>query len=115
MTRIPRCAGASGKTGTGSALATHGGHSVKVAAEDDLPPDLRSENRERAVAWPRQDAMRLMIGAGYSTTQIGRFSSVTIPTVISGAGRRARMEGAQRWLNSPPSLSPTHGWQIRPT
>ena len=33
--------------------------------------------RRGAVAWPRQNAMRLMIDAGYSTTQIEPFSSVT--------------------------------------
>lgn len=98
MPRIPRDAQEPpAKLELARPLARMADIASKVAAENMISlPDLRSRNRERAVAWPRQDAMRLMIDAGYSTTQIGRFFQRDHTTVISGArASRARMEGGR--------------------
>lgn len=45
---------------------------------------LRSRTHARHVAHARQDAMREMHAAGYSTPQIGRFFSRDHSTVLSG-------------------------------
>lgn len=35
--------------------------------------EIKGPDRHRCISWPRQDAMRLMHWAGYSTPQIGDF------------------------------------------
>lgn len=35
--------------------------------------ELKGQSKERAIAWPRQDAMRLLCDAGFSPQEVGRF------------------------------------------
>ena len=35
--------------------------------------ELKGQSKERAISWPRQDAMRLLSDAGFSPQEIGRF------------------------------------------
>lgn len=42
-------------------------------AHDVTLEQLRGQDRARHVAWPRQDAMRLLAKAGYSEAEIGRY------------------------------------------
>lgn len=64
---------------------------VCVANELSLS-ELRGANRRRHVAWPRQDAMRFLAEAGYSTNEIGRYlGNRDHTTILHGiAASRAR-------------------------
>lgn len=65
----------------------------EVAADNGLTlAELQSDSHAYAVTRPRQYAMMLMIDAGYSTSEIGRFFRRDHTTVISGA-RAARARG----------------------
>ena len=65
----------------------------EVAADNGLTmAELQSDSHAYAVAHPRQYAMMLMLDAGYSASEIGRFFRRDHTTVISGA-RAARARG----------------------
>ncbi|MCA3274506.1 MAG: hypothetical protein ING26_03185 [Roseomonas sp.] len=42
-------------------------------ANDVTLDELKGQSKLRAVAWPRQDAMRLLCDAGYSVQDVARF------------------------------------------
>ncbi len=54
---------------------------------------LRGPDRSRSVAWPRQDAMRRMVDAGFSTPQIGRFLGNRDHTTVMHGARASRLRG----------------------
>lgn len=64
-----------------------------VAADNGLTlAELQGDSRAYTTSRPRQYAMMLMIDAGYSASEIGRFFRRDHTTVISGA-RAARARG----------------------
>lgn len=67
--------------------------SADVAASSNLTvADIRGRRRERAFAWPRQDAMRRMHEAGHSSVDIGFFLKRDHTTILHGVrAARARM------------------------
>lgn len=68
----------------------------EVAAKNMISlAEIRGPSRVRAVAWPRQDAMRAMIDAGYSTTQIGRFFGGRDHTTVMHGARASRARASE--------------------
>ncbi len=61
-------------------------------AEENLVTlaDLRGPSRTKRIAWPRQEAMRQMVDAGCSTTQVGRFLGGRDHTTVMHGARAAR-------------------------
>lgn len=77
-----------------SMMQIAGHHAIKSGLS---VKELRSPNRTRAVAWPRQDAMTDMKDTGHSYGQIALFFGVDHTTVISGvAASRKRRGGDEK-------------------
>jgi chromosomal replication initiator protein len=65
----------------------------EVAADNGLTlAELQSRSKAIGICYPRQYAMMLMMDAGYSSPEIGRFFGRDHATVLHGA-RAARLRG----------------------
>jgi chromosomal replication initiation ATPase DnaA len=70
--------------------------SMAIATELTVA-DIRGPRRDRAVAWPRQQAMLMMHQAGYSLPMIGRFFKRDHTTILHGVrAAKSRLEGADK-------------------
>jgi chromosomal replication initiation ATPase DnaA len=68
---------------------------VSVATERGVSlDDLRNASRVKPITNARQEAMLLMVEAGFTTTQVGRFLRRDHSTVVHGAqvARQRRLE-----------------------
>lgn len=64
-------------------------------AHDVTLEELRGRSHQRAIAWPRQDAMRLLAKAGYSMPEIGRYLGRRDHTTILHGIRAAEARMAE--------------------
>lgn len=64
-------------------------------ANDVSLDELKSRSQQRAIAWPRQDAMRLLAAAGYTTTEIGRYLGRRDHTTVMHGIRASEARAAE--------------------
>jgi chromosomal replication initiation ATPase DnaA len=54
--------------------------------------EMISKSRDRRISWPRQDAMRMALDAGHTSTDVARFLRMDHSTVLYGAAQSRKRQ-----------------------